>query len=95
MLFRIVIIRSSAYNILCSVQSFVGCFDMEYLTAKEAAERWHISERRVQVLCQQGKIEGAKRLGWAWAIPREAGKPADGRSKKYNEIEMRDKRANK
>ena len=82
MLFNIVIIRFSDYNIFCRVQRYAGCFDMEYITAKEAAQRWHISERRVQVLCRQGKIEGAKRLGWAWAIPQEANKPDDGRNKR-------------
>lgn len=62
---------------------------MEYITSKEAAQKWGISERRAQVLCQQGKVEGAKRLGWAWAIPQEAGRPADGRKKKYVEVETR------
>jgi len=53
---------------------------MDYLTAKQAAEKWNISPRRVQVLCEQGRIKGAVRLGWAWAIPNE--KPADLRMKK-------------
>jgi len=52
---------------------------MEYITAKEASERWGITERRVQVLCKNGKVEGAFRLGWAWAIPKDTPKPADGR----------------
>lgn len=55
---------------------------MDYITAKQAAEKWKISERRVQVLCNQGKVEGAVKLGWAWAIPKEAKKPIDGRSLK-------------
>jgi len=38
--------------------------------------------RRVQVLCEQGRIKGAVRLGWAWAIPKDAEKPADLRMKK-------------
>lgn len=50
---------------------------MDYLTAKQAAEKWNISPRRVQVLCEQGRINGAFRLGWAWAIPKDAEKPAD------------------
>lgn len=52
---------------------------MEYITAKEAAEKWGISQRRVQVLCEQGRVEGAVRLGWAWAIPKEVDKPANAR----------------
>jgi hypothetical protein len=63
---------------------------MEYITAKEAAEKWNISQRRVQVLCEQGRILGVVRLGWAWAIPKEADKPVDLRSlKDYKEIENR------
>jgi len=54
---------------------------MEYITAKQAAEKWNISQRRVQVLCEQGRIKGVVRLGWAWAIPKDAEKPADLRLK--------------
>lgn len=57
---------------------------MEYITAKQAAEKWGISERRVQVLCEQGRIEGVQRLGKAWAIPVGSQKPIDGRIKKEN-----------
>lgn len=31
---------------------------MEYLTTTEAAKRWGITPRRVQVLCKSGRIEG-------------------------------------
>lgn len=58
---------------------------MDYITTKEAAEKWGITERRVQVLCRQGKIPGVARLGWAWAIPKDAIKPEDGR--KTNKFE--------
>ncbi|MCX8129689.1 MAG: helix-turn-helix domain-containing protein [Clostridia bacterium] len=58
---------------------------MDYITAKEASEKWSISERRVQVLCRQGKIPGVYRLGWAWAIPKDAMKPKDDRHKNINE----------
>jgi len=52
---------------------------MEYMTAKEAAAKWGISERRVQVLCEQGRIDGVQRLGKAWAIPKTTIKPTDAR----------------
>ena len=52
---------------------------MEYITAKQAAQKWGISERRVQVLCEQGRIEGVQRLGKAWAIPKQSLKPVDAR----------------
>ncbi|MFN4201165.1 MAG: helix-turn-helix domain-containing protein [Fervidobacterium gondwanense] len=55
---------------------------MDYLTTKQAAEKWNISLRRVQVLCEQGCIKGVVRLGWAWAIPKDAEKPDDFRMKK-------------
>lgn len=54
---------------------------MEYITAKQAASKWGISERRVQVLCEQKRIDGVQRLGKAWAIPKDAIKPNDARSK--------------
>lgn len=54
---------------------------MEYITAKEAAKKWNISERRVQILCEQSRIVGVQRLGKAWAIPKHAQKPKDQRRK--------------
>jgi len=55
---------------------------MEYITAKEAANKWGISERRVQILCEQCRIVGIQRFGKAWAIPVDAEKPTDKRKKK-------------
>ncbi|MEG1609299.1 MAG: Fic family protein [Clostridia bacterium] len=52
-----------------------------YITVKEAAEKWNLSDRRVRVLCEEGKIEGATRVGRAWNVPESARKPADGRIK--------------
>jgi hypothetical protein len=54
---------------------------MKFITAKEAGEKWGISDRRVQILCKQGRIKGAYRLGWTWAIPEDAEKPIDERLK--------------
>lgn len=34
-----------------------------YINISEAAEKWGISTRRVQVLCKNGRIEGAAKLG--------------------------------
>ncbi len=34
---------------------------MEYLTVKEIAEKWGISGRRVNLLCNEGRIEGAEK----------------------------------
>lgn len=50
-----------------------------YRSIKETAELWGISTRRLQVLCMEGRIEGAAKLGREWAIPVNAEKPADKR----------------
>lgn len=54
---------------------------MGYMTASQAAEKWNISQRRVQILCAQDRIEGAFKLGENWAIPDDAKKPEDNRKK--------------
>lgn len=60
---------------------------MEYLTTSETAERWGITARRVQVLCKEGRVEGAVYKG-VWLIPADAKKPEDPRrSKKHNTID--------
>ena len=53
----------------------------EYITVKEAAARWNISERRVIVLCNDGRIAGAVKGKRAWLIPVDAEKPVDNRIK--------------
>ena len=55
---------------------------MEYMTAQQAAQRWGISDRRVRVLCGEGKISGAIKDRKSYKIPADATKPADGRAKK-------------
>ena len=52
---------------------------MEYITAREAAAKWKVSQRRVQRLCEQSRIPGVLRFGTSWMIPREANKPTDPR----------------
>ena len=54
---------------------------MEYITANQAAKKWNISQRRVQILCAEGRIQGVFKLGEAWAIPAEVEKPEDKRRK--------------
>ena len=55
---------------------------MEYMSAPQAAEKWGISERRVQILCKENRIPGASKLGYMWLIPKDAEKPVDGRLKR-------------
>jgi hypothetical protein len=51
------------------------------MTTQEAATKWGIKVRRVQTLCENGKVRNAKRLGHIWVIPEETQKPIDGRTK--------------
>lgn len=54
---------------------------MGFITANQAAHKWGISQRRVQILCAENRIEGVFKLGENWAIPSEAQKPADLRNR--------------
>lgn len=57
-----------------------------YMTVKEASSKWGISDRRIRVLCSEGKIPGAYREGRGWKIPIGAEKPADGRFRSKESI---------
>ncbi len=52
---------------------------MKYLTIKETALRWGVSDRTVNSLCLKGRIKGATKIGTVWAIPDNAEKPDDPR----------------
>lgn len=52
-----------------------------FMTVKQASEKGGISDRRIRVLCSEGKIPGAYQEGRGWKIPGDAKKPADGRYK--------------
>ena len=54
---------------------------MNYLSVAQIAEKWSMTPRRVQVLCNEGRIEGAQRVGNVWTIPENAEKPIDARKK--------------
>ncbi len=58
---------------------------MEYMPAREAADKWGISQRRVAVLCAEKRIAGAAMLGNMWIIPSNAEKPVDARGFRYIE----------
>ncbi len=48
---------------------------------KEASEKWNISERRIRQLIQDGRIDGAEKIGISWNIPDDTNKPIDKRVK--------------
>lgn len=54
---------------------------MEFMTIQETSNRWGISSRRIQVLCSEGRLEGAVKFGRQWAIPEDTEKPTDARVK--------------
>ena len=55
---------------------------MDYITAQEAANKWGITRRRVQVLCSEGRIKGASKMANLWVMPKSANKPADARKRR-------------
>lgn len=54
---------------------------MDYMTLKEASEKWGVSSRQVHYYCVDGRIPGAVKMAGVWLIPKEAAKPADRRYK--------------
>lgn len=56
----------------------------DFFSAAETAKRWGISKRRVQILCSQGRVNGAMKVGLVSIIPAIAEKPHDPRKKIHN-----------
>ena len=52
---------------------------MEYISVAEAAKKWDLTKRRVQVLCNENRIQDVKKIGNVWAIPVDAKRPDDKR----------------
>lgn len=55
---------------------------MEYMSVTEASELWNVTKRWVQKLCEEGRIDGIRRFGRSWMIPKNAERPKDLRYKK-------------
>lgn len=51
-----------------------GAFEMEtvYMSAKEAAAEWNMPQKRVVLLCAEGKITDAVLHENVWLIPKTA-----------------------
>lgn len=56
---------------------------MNLISAKDVAKKWNISQRRVALLCSEGRIEGAELIGNTWIIPADAERPVDGRMLRF------------
>lgn len=54
---------------------------MRFMDVRTAAEKWEMTERRITMLCRDGKISGAKKEGKLWLIPEKAARPHDGRTR--------------
>ena len=54
---------------------------MDFMKISDAAQKWGIGERRINTLCNEGRIPGAIKFGTTWALPVEADKPNDARIK--------------
>ena len=63
---------------------------LSFISAKEAAEKWEISQRRVAILCSENRIDGAMMVGNMWIIPSTAKKPVDKRTVRYEKETKRD-----
>ena len=64
-----------------------------YISIRVAAEKWGVSERRINQYCSEGRIPGAERFGTSWAIPESAEKPGDPRKQKKQAAPPKQKKA--
>ncbi len=58
---------------------------LDYISVEQVSEKWGISNRRIQKLCEENRIHGVIRFGRSWAIPKDAEKPADARKRRKND----------
>ena len=54
---------------------------MDYMTLKEASEKWGVSIRQINYYCTDDRIPGAVKMAGVWLVPKDADKPIDGRTK--------------
>ena len=54
---------------------------MDYMTLREASEKWGISTRQINYYCTEDRIPGAVKMAGVWLIPKDAEKPVDMRTK--------------
>ena len=50
---------------------------MDFLTTAELSDVWGISQRRIAILCKEGRIDGAVLKGKTWLVPAKTKKPED------------------
>jgi len=76
-------IPGTAYTVVIytHILSNMGERRMDYISVQQASGKWGISERRIQKLCEEKRIDGVLRFGRSWMIPKGADKPADARNR--------------
>ena len=62
--------------------------ELDRITPLQASEKWGLTERHVQSMCKDGKIDGAVRVSKVWLIPKDAQRPVDGRTKAAKESKL-------
>ena len=62
---------------------------MTYLSVQEAAEKWNVTPRQVQILCKQGRIKGAEMMSRIWIIPEDTEKPTRKPKEKWQHFDNR------
>ena len=55
---------------------------MNFVPSSVKAKEWGISQRRVAILCKEGRVPGAELVGNRWLLPIDAVKPGDPRKQK-------------
>lgn len=68
---------------------------MDFLTIKAASDLWNLSSRRITKLCEEGRIDGAKKISGIWILPPNAEKPKDARIKSGKYVNARNRKSNK
>lgn len=82
-IYKMVLLLFEIWNIIYFIKD-KRCELMEFMSARETADKWGISQRRVAVLCSENRIKNAIMIGNMWLIPTSANKPIDARSVRYN-----------
>ncbi|CDR30910.1 Uncharacterised protein [Acholeplasma oculi] len=59
---------------------------MKYKNISYFATKWNIKERRIRILCTEGRIHGVKKVGKTWLIPEDAQKPIDKIYRQVNDL---------
>lgn len=67
-----------------------GGTDMDYMTLKEASEKWGVTPRRINYYCAASRIPGAVKMSTLWLLPKDAKKPMDMRTKQGKEQKNED-----